>query len=106
MAKMNDADVNRLIQKRMRMLDIDLDKRYKEPYYAAEDAAMRKSSSMGRSVSYKQQQYYYQMRQERMKQLEKTPLTIDKKSEVAAEYGKIKLLKNWERQMSSSLHQM
>ena len=100
MAKMNDADVNRLIQKRMRMLDIDLDKRYKEPYYrdVAEDAAMRKSLSINgqkRELTTEQQQYYYQMRQERMKQLEKTPLTDDKKSEVAAEYGKIKLLQKF-----------
>lgn len=97
LAKLNDADVNRLIQKRMRIMDTELDKRYKEPYYMdmTELSTMTEELKLGganRELTTEQQEYYYQMKQERKAQLEGTPLSDEKKTSYAVKYAKEKLL--------------
>lgn len=97
LAKVNDADVNRLIQKRMRMMDVELDKRYKEPYYrdVVEDNALSEELKIGganRELTREQQEYYYQQKQLRMDELEDAPLSKEKKTAYAVKFAKEKLL--------------
>lgn len=97
LAKVNDADVNRLIQKRMRMMDVELDKRYKEPYYrdVVQDNALSEELNIGgvkRELTDEQQQYYYQQKQQRMEELESVQMTQEKKTQYAVKYAKEKLL--------------
>lgn len=100
MNKFNDADVNRVVQKRMRYLDIELDKRFKEPYYrdVVEDAAMRENLSVlgvKRDLTSEQQEYYYQQRQSRLADLSESKLTDDKKKQIASDFAKTQLIRKF-----------
>jgi hypothetical protein len=98
--KVNDADVNRLIQKRVDMVDREMDKRYKEPYYmdVSKMAAMSEELKIGgikRKLSEEQQTFYYKAKKERLEQLKGTPMSDEQKSQYAVKYAKDMLLREY-----------